>query len=55
MTLIIERKESIEGCKKKGIKHLGLAVTVDNSGAYQLYEKLGFKITKNLLAIVKRQ
>lgn len=45
----------IEGCKKKGIKHLGLAVTVDNSGAYKLYEKLGFKVTKNILAIAKHK
>ncbi|NHJ05669.1 MAG: GNAT family N-acetyltransferase [Candidatus Heimdallarchaeota archaeon] len=45
----------IEGCKKKGIKYLGLGVTIDNSGAYKLYEKLGFKLTKNILAIAKHK
>lgn len=45
----------IENCRKKGIKRLRLAVTIDNSGAYQLYKKLGFKETKELLAIVKHK
>ena len=45
----------IENCRKKGIKRLGLAVTIDNSGAFHLYEKIGFKETKKVLAIVKHK
>jgi ribosomal protein S18 acetylase RimI-like enzyme len=37
----------------KGFKSIGLAVTVDNTGAYKLYEKLGFKIQSNYLSITK--
>ncbi|NHJ86607.1 MAG: GNAT family N-acetyltransferase [Asgard group archaeon] len=48
-------KKIIEGCSKKGIKRLGLAVTVENIPAYRLYQKLGFKETANFLAIIKHR
>ena len=43
----------ITECAKKGYKRLGLAVTTDNIGACKLYEKIGFKIIKNHLSIIK--
>ena len=43
----------ISECATKGYKKLGLAVTVENSGAYKLYEKLGFKVQNNFLSISK--
>ena len=43
----------ISECANKGYKRLGLAVTVENSGAYKLYEKLGFKIQSKYLSISK--
>ncbi|MFW9923252.1 MAG: GNAT family N-acetyltransferase [Candidatus Thorarchaeota archaeon] len=48
-------KKIIQESSRKGFKQLGLAVTVDNSGAYSLYQKLGFQTTKDLLAIVKHK
>ncbi|HUT80255.1 MAG TPA: GNAT family N-acetyltransferase [Candidatus Bathyarchaeia archaeon] len=48
-------KKIIIECSKKGIKQLGLAVSVDNIPAYTLYQKLGFKETANFLAIIKHR
>lgn len=46
-------KKIISECARKGYKKLGLAVTVENTGAYKLYKKLEFKTTTKYLAIVK--
>ncbi|MBN1330269.1 MAG: GNAT family N-acetyltransferase [Candidatus Heimdallarchaeota archaeon] len=48
-------KKIIDGCSKKGIKQLGVAVTVDNIPAYKLYQKLGFKETDKFLVIIKHR
>lgn len=48
-------KQIIADCKKADYNQLGLAVTVENVGAYKLYEKLGFKKSKDFLTIVKHK
>ncbi|MGC9777731.1 MAG: GNAT family N-acetyltransferase [Candidatus Heimdallarchaeota archaeon] len=45
----------IKSCSEEGMKKIGLAVTTSNVVAYKLYEKLGFKVTKNYLAITKHK
>lgn len=45
----------LQECSRKGIKRMGLAVTTSNTGAYQLYVRNGFKITDNLLVIIKHK
>ncbi|MHA1187247.1 MAG: GNAT family N-acetyltransferase [Candidatus Heimdallarchaeota archaeon] len=42
-------------CKNNGFKKLGLAVTEDNIGAFNLYKKLGFTIVSKTLAIIKHK
>ncbi|NHJ05589.1 MAG: GNAT family N-acetyltransferase [Candidatus Heimdallarchaeota archaeon] len=44
----------VEECKLKGIQRILLDVTIDNSKAFGLYSKLGYKDDKRYLTVTKR-
>jgi len=48
-------KKIIQECNEMGLKQLELVVTNENISDYSLYEKLGFKVTKNFLVIILKK
>ncbi|NHJ49908.1 MAG: GNAT family N-acetyltransferase [Asgard group archaeon] len=47
--------EIMQACFDKGYNKLGLAVTKDNTGAYKLYQKLGYTEVKEYLVVIKHK
>ena len=46
--------KAMRGFQQLGITRVSLEVTADNQGAVQLYESLGFRLTKTLFREVDR-